>query len=201
MHCFYIIVVLQSGEASGAHENGDAPDHEEGLRACYAARSSARPSNGELEATASASGHEREAGSREADGTSPEEQRLLGQQTLDFWMNLCLCHTLIVEEGEKGDPPIYQVPDVVPFSSPCAVRLCTSCHRLIGRLSEAVAVTQLFPLDRVRRLMKWRWWKEAACWGLNSWPGTELRSPSACKDMRHASLPPRPIPLSCHVQL
>ncbi|BDA48078.1 probable phospholipid-transporting ATPase 7 [Coccomyxa sp. Obi] len=100
----------QSGEASGALENGVAPDHEEGLRARYAAQNLAQPSNGDLEATASAPGHDRETGSSDADGSSAEDQRLLGQQTLDFWMNLCLCHTLIVEEGEKGDPPIYQGP-------------------------------------------------------------------------------------------
>lgn len=38
-----------------------------------------------------------------------EEHRLLGQHMLDFWMVLCLCHTLIVEDGEKGELPVYQV--------------------------------------------------------------------------------------------
>lgn len=117
---------FQSGEPPAALENGNAPDHEEGLRARDALQSTGGPINGDLEATASAPGHDRDPGSRGADSTSAEDQRLLGQQTLDFWMNLCLCHTLIVEEGEKGEPPIYQVSDLVPFCSPCTFHLCNS---------------------------------------------------------------------------
>ena len=118
-------MVLQNGEASAPLENGDAPDHEEGLRAHYAAQ----PSNGDLDATASAPGHDREAEPRDADNISAEDQRLLGQQTLDLWMNLCLCHTLIVEEAKKGEPPVYQVPDRVPIFGPCASCLCILCHK------------------------------------------------------------------------
>ena len=44
---------------------------------------------------------------------SAEEARarllLLGHHLLDFWANICLCHSLIVEEAEDGGPPIYQV--------------------------------------------------------------------------------------------
>ena len=37
------------------------------------------------------------------------DQELLGQQTLDFWLNLCICHTLIVEEAKNGGQSVFQV--------------------------------------------------------------------------------------------
>ncbi len=37
------------------------------------------------------------------------DRELLGQQTLDFWLNLCICHTLIVEQDDNGGPSVYQV--------------------------------------------------------------------------------------------
>ena len=37
------------------------------------------------------------------------DQELLGQQTLDFWLNLCICHTLIVEEAKDGGQSVFQV--------------------------------------------------------------------------------------------
>jgi len=37
------------------------------------------------------------------------DQEFLGQQTLDFWLNLCICHTLIVEQDKNGGLPVYQV--------------------------------------------------------------------------------------------
>ena len=37
------------------------------------------------------------------------DQELLGQQTLDFWLNLCIGHTLIVEQDENGGPSVFQV--------------------------------------------------------------------------------------------
>ncbi len=37
------------------------------------------------------------------------DSELLGQQTLDFWLNLCICHTLIVEQDDNGGPSVYQV--------------------------------------------------------------------------------------------
>lgn len=40
---------------------------------------------------------------------TPFFQQLLGSQALDFWTNVCVCHSLIVEEDPKGGLPIYQV--------------------------------------------------------------------------------------------
>ena len=40
---------------------------------------------------------------------STGDQELLGQQTLDFWLNLCICHTLIVEEAKDGGQSVFQV--------------------------------------------------------------------------------------------
>ena len=54
---------------------------------------------------------------------SAEEARarllLLGHHLLDFWANICLCHSLIVEEAEDGGPPIYQAGPFAP---------CLPCH-------------------------------------------------------------------------
>ena len=44
------------------------------------------------------------------------DQELLGQQTLDFWLNLCIGHTLIVEQDENGGPSVFQV-QRLPHSS------------------------------------------------------------------------------------
>ncbi len=33
---------------------------------------------------------------------------VLGCHLLDFWINICLCHSLIVEEAEDEGPPIFQ---------------------------------------------------------------------------------------------
>lgn len=33
---------------------------------------------------------------------------VLGCHLLDFWINLCVCHSLIVEEAEDEGPPIFQ---------------------------------------------------------------------------------------------
>lgn len=55
------------------------------------------------------------------------DQELLGQQTLDFWLNLCICHTLIVEQDKDGGPSVFQVQRLpcesasLPDSSICAV--------------------------------------------------------------------------------
>lgn len=42
-------------------------------------------------------------------GLSSRDAEFLGQQTLDFWLNLCICHTLIVEQDKNGGLPVYQV--------------------------------------------------------------------------------------------
>ncbi len=33
---------------------------------------------------------------------------VLACHLLDFWINICLCHSLIVEEAEDEGPPIFQ---------------------------------------------------------------------------------------------
>lgn len=50
-----------------------------------------------------------------AHGDSPTNGRaeadpvVLGCHLVDFWTNICLCQSLIVEEAEDDGPPIYQV--------------------------------------------------------------------------------------------
>ena len=61
------------------------------VRFCRAPRRAGAGANGEM------SGEEARA-----------RMALLGHHLLDFWVNICLCHSLIVEEAEDGGPPIYQ---------------------------------------------------------------------------------------------
>lgn len=35
---------------------------------------------------------------------------VLGHHLLDFWTNICVCHSLIVHENPQGGLPLYQVP-------------------------------------------------------------------------------------------
>lgn len=58
------------------------------------------------------------------------DQELLGQQTMDFWLILCICHTLIVEQDKNGGPLVYQVhtsshADNVSVSQQRQVRECS----------------------------------------------------------------------------
>ena len=39
---------------------------------------------------------------------------LLGHHLLDLWTGLCVCHNLITEEAEAGQPPVYQVSHTTP---------------------------------------------------------------------------------------
>ena len=113
------LLVLQGGEKAAADTNGTAAHQEEtasstaGVPVQDSAQSLAQPSNGDPLTAASAPGHDRHAepGGDNGNGSvaSAEELTLLGRQTLDLWMNLCLCHTLIVEDVEKGQPTVYQV--------------------------------------------------------------------------------------------
>jgi hypothetical protein len=80
------------------------------------AQSLAQPSNGDPLTAASAPGHDRHAGPNGA-AASAQELSLLGRQTLDLWMNLCLCHSLIVDDVEKGQPTVYQVTQFSPAAS------------------------------------------------------------------------------------
>ena len=57
--------------------------------------------------------HRRRAGREDQAGSGSElEAVVLGHHMVDFWTNVCVCHTLIVEAGagaEGAGPPIYQV--------------------------------------------------------------------------------------------
>lgn len=55
-------------------------------------------------------------------GTDLLEQIILGHHTIDFWINLCVCHSLIVEDGPKGKT--YQV---LYKSLPCVGHLESFC--------------------------------------------------------------------------
>ena len=52
---------------------------------------------------------DRNHGGLDSGGLSSRDAEFLGQQTLDFWLNLCICHTLIVEQDKNGGLPVYQV--------------------------------------------------------------------------------------------
>ncbi len=52
------------------------------------------------------------------------DQELLGQQTLDFWLNLCIGHTLIVEQDENGGPSVFQVQHLL--TAPLLSNCCTT---------------------------------------------------------------------------
>lgn len=81
----------------GSHEG--APDAEMAYR-----------ENGHL-----ANGDSREDGRADGGGRQDAgggDDVALGQRVVDFWLNLCLCHMLIVEGGEgasNGAQPVYQV--------------------------------------------------------------------------------------------
>ncbi len=97
-----------------------------GLQAQDSAQSLAQPSNGDPLTAASAPGHDRHTLSNGDNGAaaSSEDEILMGCQLLDLWMNLCLCHTLIVEDVEKGQPTVYQVGAV----SLAQRMLCVAIH-------------------------------------------------------------------------
>lgn len=44
-----------------------------------------------------------------ANAKSDIDPVVLGCHLVDFWTNICLCQSLIVEEAEDDGPPIYQV--------------------------------------------------------------------------------------------
>ena len=88
---------------TGSNTNSSGIVGGQSLHPQDSANSLSRTSNGEGVVSTSAPGHHR----GWADLHSSES--LLGQQALDFWFNLCLCHTLIVEDAEDGQPPLYQV--------------------------------------------------------------------------------------------
>jgi len=43
-----------------------------------------------------------------ANGKAELDPVVLGCHLVDFWTNICLCQSLIVEEAEDNGPPIYQ---------------------------------------------------------------------------------------------
>ena len=61
-----------------------------------------------------------------ADGGPPagDGAGVLAQHTLDFWTNICLCHSLIIEEREGADQHAFQGP------SPDEVALVTAARQM-----------------------------------------------------------------------
>ena len=47
---------------------------------------------------------------------------------MDFWCNICLCHSLIVEEAEDGGPPIYQARHCRPCAQAEPEGHCECAH-------------------------------------------------------------------------
>jgi hypothetical protein len=88
-----------SSSDGSAASHGEMPlrDSAKGLARSSAAGSTARTSD-----SSGAQGHQDE------DSSVGQDASDLGQRALDFWFNLCLCHTLIVEEEENGPIPNYQ---------------------------------------------------------------------------------------------
>lgn len=41
--------------------------------------------------------------------TAEVDDTVLGFHTADFWLNICVCHSLIVEHKEGSDRPTFQV--------------------------------------------------------------------------------------------
>ena len=54
-------------------------------------------------------GNQRGEGIEQAGRSVRGTRSCYGQQTLDFWLNLCICHTLIVEEAKDGGQSVFQV--------------------------------------------------------------------------------------------
>jgi hypothetical protein len=52
-------------------------------------------------------------------GAPEADPIVLAAHLVDFWTNICLCHSLIVEEAADDGPPIYQ-------ASGCAALSCSS---------------------------------------------------------------------------
>ena len=57
-----------------------------------------------------------------ADGT---DDTVLGFHTADFWLNICVCHSLIVEHKEGAPRPTFQVGPALHLLS--RLGLCIYC--------------------------------------------------------------------------
>lgn len=59
-----------------------------------------------------------------------ETALVLGHHMLDFWTNICVCHSLIVHDNPQGGLPLYQVRVlvVVRFHHACVVSKHTQTH-------------------------------------------------------------------------
>ena len=71
----------------------------------------------------------------QSNGKSEADLVVLGCHLVDFWINIGLCQSLIVEAAEDDGPPIYQVCDTMPGH----VIICCHCinSRCIGCISLA----------------------------------------------------------------
>ena len=59
----------------------------------------------------------------QSNGKSEADLVVLGCHLVDFWINIALCQSLIVEAAEDDGPPIYQVCDTLPGH----VIICCHC--------------------------------------------------------------------------
>lgn len=111
--------VSTAGDARGL---SDASSHVEEADGKAADGRDGVLSNGDGKGGGGPAGEDRqEAGGRDAVA--------LGQQVVDFWLNLCLCHMLIVENGEGASDaaqPVYQVSLVEDSLASCCSPPTTS---------------------------------------------------------------------------
>ena len=87
--------------AAQVYEDLDIPESKQEMSQQHAStpraetNGSARPGSGHQDGPASSK--------------SEADLVVLGCHLVDFWTNICLCQSLIVEEAEDNGPPIYQV--------------------------------------------------------------------------------------------
>ncbi len=143
---------------------------------------------------------------------SSRDAEFLGQQTLDFWLNLCICHTLIVEQDKSGGLPVYQVhiclfmhSDAPAFASHLQLMRQLQCYLYLITGSSLVASAggcnpPIYPVCclhchmvcflrvlgtcRVLLLMRWHLWKVGASWALSLCRGIAPPSRLKCWGMR-----------------
>ena len=59
------------------------------------------------------------AGSCAADVVTGYFDVIQGQHLLDFWLNVCICHSLIVEQPKNGGLPTFQASQQHTTGVPC----------------------------------------------------------------------------------
>ena len=123
----------------------------------------------------------------QSNGKPEADLVVLGCHLVDFWINIALCQSLIVEAAEDDGPPIYQVCNTMPgpfmicfhcIGSECMGCLC-SAHIAQVRVSVHAPccwggqgitcpdTLMAVAWCRVRHQMRWRWWKEGGSWALS----------------------------------